>query len=101
MAQKMPPISFYWSSLVQENWLLRPRWTFTSPPVTTAQATVPVPPTSQPRFSNLSMLVLQWASLAVLTLLLLLVMADCAFRRNLSTSHTYTTPPYDDAETYV
>ena len=80
---------------------LRPRWTFTSPPVTTAQATVPVPPTSQPRFSNLSMLVLQWASLAVLTLLLLLVMADCAFRRNLSTSHTYTTPPYDDAETYV
>ncbi len=47
------------------------------------------------------MLVLQWASLAVLTLLLLLVMADCAFRRNLSTSHTYTTPPYDDAETYV
>ncbi len=48
-----------------------------------------------------SMLVLQWASLAVLTLLLLLVMADCAFRRNLSTSHTYTTPPYDDAETYV
>nr|WOK22330.1 GP350 [human gammaherpesvirus 4] len=80
---------------------LRPRWTFTSPPVTTAQATVPVPPTSQPRFSNLSMLVLQWASLAVLTLLLLLVMADCAIRRNLSTSHTYTTPPYDDAETYV
>ena len=80
---------------------LLPRWTFTSPPVTTAQATVPVPPTSQPRFSNLSMLVLQWASLAVLTLLLLLVMADCAFRRNLSTSHTYTTPPYDDAETYV
>lgn len=80
---------------------LRPRWTFTSPPVTTAQATVPVPPTSQPRFSNLSMLVLQWASLTVLTLLLLLVMADCAFRRNLSTSHTYTTPPYDDAETYV
>ncbi|QCF52326.1 UNVERIFIED_ASMBLY: glycoprotein 350 [human gammaherpesvirus 4] len=80
---------------------LWPRWTFTSPPVTTAQATVPVPPTSQPRFSNLSMLVLQWASLAVLTLLLLLVMADCAFRRNLSTSHTYTTPPYDDAETYV
>lgn len=80
---------------------LRPRWTFTSPPVTTAQATVPVPPTSQPRFSNLSMLVLQWASLAVLTLLLLVVMADCAFRRNLSTSHTYTTPPYDDAETYV
>ena len=47
------------------------------------------------------MLVLQWASLAVLTLLLLLVMADCAFRRNLSTSHTYATPPYDDAETYV
>ena len=40
-----------------------------------------------------------YVSLALI--LLLLVMAGCAFRRNLSTSHTYTTPPYDDAETYV
>lgn len=81
---------------------LRTRWTSTGPSATTTQATVPVPPTSRPRFSNLSMLVLQWASLGVLTLLLLLVMADCAFRRNSSRLNTYTAPPYDDAEeTYV
>ncbi|AAK95434.1 gp350 [Macacine gammaherpesvirus 4] len=75
---------------------LRPRWTSTGPPATTTQATVPVPPTIKPEGSNLSMLVLQWASLGVLTLLLLLVISDCAFRRSSSRIHTYTHPPYDD-----
>ncbi|ALF03230.1 gp350 [macacine gammaherpesvirus 10] len=75
---------------------LRPRWTSTGPPATTTQATVPVPPTVKPEGSNLSMLVLQWASLGVLTLLLLLVISDCAFRRSSSRIHTYTHPPYDD-----
>lgn len=75
---------------------LRPRWNSTGPPATTTQATVPVPPTIKPEGSNLSMLVLQWASLGVLTLLLLLVISDCAFRRSSPRIHTYTHPPYDD-----
>ncbi|AYA49818.1 hypothetical protein [macacine gammaherpesvirus 13] len=75
---------------------LRPRWTSTGPPATTTQATVPIPPTVKPGGSNLSMLVLQWASLGVLTLLLLLVISDCAIRRSSSRIHTYTHPPYDD-----